>query len=129
LRLAQAEIEGGSSVVLDATFDHRHRRREALRLAEDMDANIIFIECTAKDTALQSRLKKRSKGGAVSDARLKHFKQFKENFEPLEDIPEGSYISVNTDLPMEETMLKILASDYFLLSEQAASAIERRLKT
>jgi predicted kinase len=129
LRLAQAEIESGASVVLDAAFGHRRRRREALRLAEEMDANIIFIECTAKDAALQSRLKKRSKGGAVSDARLKHFEQFKENFEPLDDIPEGSHIRVNTELPLEETLLKILVSDYFLLSEQAVSAIGSRLET
>jgi aminoglycoside phosphotransferase family enzyme/predicted kinase len=129
LRLAQEEIENGASVVLDAAFSDRHWRQEALRLAEDMDTNIIFIECTAKDATLKARLKQRSKQASVSDARLRHFNEFKESFDPLNDLHEDTYIQVDTDLPLEETMLKILASDYFLLSEQTASVIARRSKT
>ena len=42
--LAQEVIEKVDSVILDATFSRRHQRDEVIRLARDMDANIIFIE-------------------------------------------------------------------------------------
>jgi aminoglycoside phosphotransferase family enzyme/predicted kinase len=129
LRFAQQEIERGSSVILDATFSSRSWRFEALRLAEDMDANIIFVECTAPDATLKERLKSRSLGGPVSDARLKHFEGFKNEFNCLNDLPAHIHIRVNTDLPLEETMAEILASDYFLLSEQTVSVIENSGET
>jgi predicted kinase len=126
LRLAQEEIERGASVILDATFSNRRWRHEALRLAENMDANVIFVECTAMEATLKERLKKRSLETSVSDVRLKHFERFKDRFNRLNNIPAQTQIRVNTDLPIEETMLKILASDYSLLSEQTASIIESR---
>jgi aminoglycoside phosphotransferase family enzyme len=46
---------------------------ETVRLAENMDANIIFVECTAPDATLKARLKSRGSEDPVSDARLKHF--------------------------------------------------------
>ena len=86
LRFAQQEIEGGASVILDATFSSRRWRKEALRLAEDMDANIIFVECTAADSTLKSRLQKRNRETSVLDARLKHFERFRDRFNRLDDI-------------------------------------------
>lgn len=126
LRLAQEEIEKGESVILDASFSSRHWRREALRLSEDMDANIIFVECTAKDATLKERLKKRGPETSVSDARLKHFERFKEGYTPVDEAPQDACIRIDTDLPIKETIVSVFASDYFLLSEQTASVIENR---
>jgi len=116
LMLAQEEIEKGASVILDATFSSKHNRNEALRLARDMDANIIFIECLSSVAVIKDRLKKRETKITVSDARLHHFKELKSRFEPLEDITEEMHIEIDTQRPIKENLMKILSHDYGLLS-------------
>lgn len=117
LMLAQEEIAKGVSVILDATFSSEHQRSEALRLARDMDANIIFIECTPPIKVLKDRLLKREADVSVSDARIHHFKQFKNQFEPLEDITDEMHIRIDTQKPVKENMAQILSHDYSLLSK------------
>jgi len=117
LMSAQEEIAKGASVILDATFSSQHQRSEALRLARDMDANIIFIECTSPIKVLKDRLVKRETDVSVSDARLHHFKQFKSQFEPLDDIADEMHIRIDTQKPVKENMMEILSHDYSLLSK------------
>jgi hypothetical protein len=117
LMLAQEEIAKGASVILDATFSSQHQRCEALRLARDMDANIIFIECTPPIKVRKDRLVKREADVLVSDARIHHFKQFKSQFEPLEDIADEMHIRIDTQKPVKENMAHILSHDYSLLSK------------
>lgn len=110
LLLAQEEIEQGNSVILDATFSHKNLRREVLRLAEDMDANIVFIECRCREAVIRERLRKRSKTPAISDARLKHLEEFKFRYEALDEIPAGVKIPVDTEKPLAENVEKILSA-------------------
>ena len=117
LMLAQEEIKKGTSVILDASFDSKRHRGEALRLARDMDANIIFVECVSPAAILKDRLRKREVKVTVSDARLHHFKELKNRFEPLEDITEEKHIQIDTRRPMKEKIMKILSHDYGLLSK------------
>jgi len=112
LLLAQEEIETGNSVILDATYSRAHHRNEALRMAIDLDANIIFVECGLKENLLKERLSHRKTKVSVSDARLHHFEYFKERFEPLNDVGEAMHIRVNTEKPLEECMQKIIAKGY-----------------
>lgn len=112
LLMAQEEMEKGNSVILDATFGSRRRRAEAVRLACDMDANIIFAECATSEQTLKFRLAEREKTGSVSDARLSHFEKFKERFEPLDEVGEETHILVDTGKPLEECIRLILSRDY-----------------
>jgi predicted kinase len=114
LLLAQEEIETGDSVILDATFSTPHQRGEALRLARDMDANIVFVECLSPVNLSKARLMKRRNGTSVSDARLQHFEQFKKRFEPLNEIPDEMHIPVSTEKSLEACIQKILSQDYML---------------
>ncbi len=75
LLLAREEIEKGDSVILDATFSNSHQRSEALRLARDMDANIVFVECLSPANLSKARLVKRRAGTSVSNARIRHFEE------------------------------------------------------
>jgi len=122
LMLAQQEIKQGCSIILDAAFGLRHHRDEALRLAGDMDANIIFVECTVSNETLKKRLSIRDASTTISEARLLHFKQLCAQFESLHDLPDEMHIRVNTDLPLEESLRQVLAHDYALLSHQTAVA-------
>ena len=101
LRLAQAEIAQGRSVILDATFSRRNRRREALRLAGETGAAIVFIECACPEAVLRRRLAARAGARSVSDARLAHFDDLKKAFEPGDELPERCRIQVDTEQPAE----------------------------
>jgi len=86
-----------------------------------MDTNIIFIECVAPIDILYARLKDREvKKASVSDARLHHFKQLMDRYEPLTEIRNELHIRINTKKPLKESIHKILLHDYFLLSQEAA---------
>jgi aminoglycoside phosphotransferase family enzyme/predicted kinase len=124
LMLAQEEIEKGNSVILDATFSTRHQRDEALRLARNMDANIIFVECAASNETLKKRLYIRDASTIISDARLHHFKQLRARFESISELPDEKHICINTDKPLEEGMRQILSHDYALLSNQTVRSIK-----
>jgi len=118
LLLAQEEIEKGASVILDATFSNTHQRDEALRLAVDTDVNIIFAECLSAVNLSKARLIKRRTGPSISDARIRHFEQFKKRFEPLNEIPDEIHIPVDTQRPLKENIQKILSQDNMILDRE-----------
>jgi predicted kinase len=109
--LAQAEIEKGRSVILDATFGSRHFREEALRLAADMDATIFFVECAAPDPVLKERLRGREGEEGLSDARLIHFDAFRETFEPLDEIRPDQHLVVHTENSVDACLERILYNE------------------
>jgi hypothetical protein len=123
LMAAQDQLEKGNSIIVDATFSKSHQRREALRLARDMDVNIIFVECRAPQNVLARRLKRREEKTSVSDARVQHLAKIRRRFDALEDISEDRRISVNTELPLEESLNRILNHDYFLTWQQVEAKV------
>jgi aminoglycoside phosphotransferase family enzyme/predicted kinase len=123
LLLAQEEIERGYSVILDATYSSQHQRGEVLRLAKDMDTNLMFVECTCPKAVLKERLMQRDVTPSVSDARLHHLEQMETRFEPLDEVRDEMHIRVNTERPLEESMGHILSQDYVLECLQIAEAL------
>ncbi len=112
LLMAQETVGKGESVVLDATFSARHFRQEALRLADEMDANIFFVECTAPENVLKKRLIRRERENGVSDARIKHFEAIRNGFEPLDDILPDQHIVLNTQQALDECISRIFYHEY-----------------
>jgi len=109
LLAAQEEVECGNSVILDATFSRKHQRQDVLRLAADMDANIVFIECQCREETIRRRLKKRASGGGVSDARLKHLDAFKARYETFDENSLATLIHLDTEKQLKKNMAAILA--------------------
>ncbi len=122
---AQDQITGGRSVILDATYSSSRQRREVMRLAGDSDANVLFIECSAGQNILIERLRRRENGLSVSDARVRHFQQLRQRFEPLIDIQEELHLRVNTEEPLQQNLNRILSHDNFLLSKAIADRTNR----
>ncbi len=110
---AQEIVEGGSSVILDATFAKRHLRDEAVTLAQDMKAQIIFIECCADESIIKQRLIKRENTASVSDARIIHFDQFKNRAEPIDELKESNHIKVDTAKSLKDCIKEILSQTYY----------------
>ena len=121
--LTQEIIEKGGSVILDATFGRQHQRDEVIRLARDMDANIIFVECFASYEILKKRLLKREKGACISDARLPHLKHIQANFEPLDEVQSDMHLKINTEESLDSCMRQILSHDYISLIQQTTRAV------
>lgn len=66
IHLAEFLTPFGVSVILDARFDKRKWRAEAMKLAAERSLNFRIVYCTAPPAELKERLKQRS--GDVSDA-------------------------------------------------------------
>ncbi|MFZ0241459.1 MAG: AAA family ATPase [Desulfobacterales bacterium] len=113
---AQELVAGGRAVILDATYSSSRQRREVLRLARDADVNVVFIECVARPEILIERLQRRENGPSVSDARVQHFHQLKERFEPLKEIEADLLLRVDTEEPLSQNLNRILGHLDFLLS-------------
>ena len=116
LLLAQEEIEKRRSVILDATYGSQHERFEAIRMAKDNEANIVFVECVLKEKVIKERLLKRETGYSVSDARYHHYEDFKKRFEPLIELGDEMHIRVDTEKSLEACMEQILSKDYYMAS-------------
>ena len=126
LMLAQEKIEKGCSIILEAGYWCRHQREEAIRLAGDMDTNIIFVECAASHETLKKRLVERESTVTVSDARLEHLKNMYARFEPMDEMGDDMHICIHTEAALEESMRQILSFDYFLLSRQTSAVMQRQ---
>lgn len=112
LLLAQKKIEKGESVILDATFKGAHHRNEAIRLARDMDANIMFVECVVPENLLKKRLLLRKNKQLISDARISIYASFQKQFEPLDEVSDEHHIIVYTQNSLDECMQRILNTDF-----------------
>ncbi|MFO7886321.1 MAG: AAA family ATPase [Desulfobacteraceae bacterium] len=117
---AQAALEKGRSVILDATCRKQKERQDILQLAADAGANIIFVECRCPDQEIRTRLKNREHQSTVSDARLEHFAAIKKSMDPFDHLSADVHMPVRTDQPLNSIIETILTGEHELLARQAA---------
>jgi hypothetical protein len=115
---ARKEMSRGRSVILDGTFGRLQHRMLARRLAEEMEANVIFIECRCRKSLLRQRLTAREEQKSVSDARVEHLEAQCQTFEPLDELGDSLYLPVNTEQPLQQCVHHILAKGYLLRGQQ-----------
>jgi len=71
------------------------------------------------DSVLRKRLARRKEKASITDARLRHLEAMRQAFEPLTDLEADTYLQVETDQPLEQSLQYILPADYKLLKQQA----------
>ncbi|MDR3567809.1 MAG: AAA family ATPase [Syntrophobacteraceae bacterium] len=125
LSAAQAELKRGRPVVLDATFSRRKWREEAVRLAEDLDATILFMECVSSKTTLLERLGRREGKSGKSDARAQHLPGLVEEFEGLDELSAERRVRIDTEAPIEENLASVLSDVYSKKRAQVERIIGR----
>jgi hypothetical protein len=126
LLMAQEELERGRPVILDATFSKQKWREEAVRLAQDLDANILFVECTCSEDALLDRLGGRTQGNdGHSDARAEHLPGFLAEFEALQELGTDRLIRIDTEKDIETNIRTILTSAYEKKRAQVERVVEQ----
>ncbi len=121
---AQAILDKGGSVILDATCRRQKQRQDLLQLSKDTAANIIFVECRCPDRVIKTRLEKRERETTVSDAGPAQFKAIKQDMEPLDDIPKQMHLPVNTDQAPDRIVEIILTGEHELLARQTEKKIQ-----
>lgn len=115
---ARKEMSRGRSVIVDGTFGRLEHRVLARRLAEQMEANLIFIECRCRQSTLRQRLSAREEQKSISDARLEHLDAQNQAFEPLDELWDSLHLAINTEQPLHQCVHEILSKGYLLKSQQ-----------
>ena len=126
LSMVQEELKNGRSVILDATFSRQKWREEAVRLAHDLDANILFFECVSSRATILERLGRRRQGeDGESDARAEHLPGFVDEFESMNELSPERYTRINTENEIEANLRIMLSSAYSNKRAQVERIIAR----
>jgi aminoglycoside phosphotransferase family enzyme/predicted kinase len=99
LRRAGLALESGRSAIVDTTFAARELRERTRRFATGRGARLFFVECRAPEEVARERLRRRA--GGVSDAREELYPVFRKGFEPVDELPEGEHLPVDTTQPLD----------------------------
>ena len=113
LSMAHDELKTGRSAIMDATFSMRKWREEAVRLAEDLDVNILFLECvSSRDTILERLARRRQGDDGLSDARPEHLDGLADEFESMNELSPERHLRINTEAEIEANLRMILSGAY-----------------
>lgn len=108
-RQATEHLQGGSSVVLDATFRRREDRAQAIEVAHQHGAEAWIVECCLSAEEAKRRLKLRfQEGDSVSDARWEIYLQQRQEWESVVEVPDGRHIQLDTGAAAQETIRQLL---------------------
>lgn len=112
LSMAGETLDRTGAVILDATFGTRSSREQVRHLADRTGAAVFFLECTAPEGLVKSRLAARDSGSSLSDARIGHFDDFRKKFEPICELGPANHLVIRTDGPVEEAANRALRHGY-----------------
>lgn len=107
-RQARGLLQNGHSVILDASFKKRGGRLEAKKLARELSAAFLVIECVADDDIIKRRLDKRAAEGSVSDGRREIFEDQKKDFDKVNEFPKKNHLVLDTASPSGNIMQLLL---------------------
>lgn len=99
LRRAALALESGRSVILDTTFAARALRERTRQFAIEHGARFFFVECRAPEAIARERLRRRT--GGVSDAREDLYPVIRASFDPVDELPEGQHLPIDTTQPLD----------------------------
>jgi uncharacterized protein len=99
----------GDSVILDASFIKAEERSRALTLAGKTGADFFILECRLDEANTHRRLARRLKNESISDGRWEIYEPQKKKFEPVSDTNPSGYFLVDSALPLEGQIDKIIS--------------------
>jgi aminoglycoside phosphotransferase family enzyme/predicted kinase len=104
MRRAEAVVESGRSVVLDASFRSVALRTFARDLARCHGLPLRFVECAAPAEVCRARLAARDATVSVSDAGVSEYEAIARSYEPPMELDESERIRVDTSRPLSESI-------------------------
>lgn len=98
---ARGWLERGKPVILDASYLRRSDREEAVRLARDIGALFLAVECQADEALIRERLaRRRGEDRAVSDGRWEVYEAQQQRREPIDELAGEEHLIVDTSQPL-----------------------------
>lgn len=110
MRLAARDLLGrGASVVLDATYKLRGHRAEVRSLAQEMGADLFFVQCACPEPESIARLERRRRRGEdVSDARPELYASQRAEFEPTTELSPHELLVLDSRATLPELTRSVL---------------------
>lgn len=108
IRLAGSELILGKSVILDATFLDKNRRKTLKELSKACGAKLYLIECSCRDDVAIARLEERIKNDTeVSDGRKEIYLSQKRYYEPPSQDEADELIKLDTSKRVDEIQAEL----------------------
>ena len=105
---AEALLQRGDSVVLDASYQYARDRQDIRDLAKKLKCQVCFILCHCPEEEMKRRMEARAQDPAtVSDGRWDIYLKQKERFEPPDELGASELISIDTQAPLKELLEKL----------------------
>jgi len=109
LNKAEAKLQQGDSVIIDASYQYAHDRQGIRELAKELKCQVYFILCQCPEAEMKLRMELRGKDpGAVSDGRWEIYLKQKKRFELPDELPDSELIILDTRAPIEELLDKLI---------------------
>jgi len=105
---AKGILSDGGSVIIDASFTKTDQRLKAKRIAQEVKADFLVVECTLGEELIRKRLTERFKEASVSDGRWEIYQPQKKQFEPVVEIPAQNRVIIDTSQPISNSLKQIL---------------------
>jgi aminoglycoside phosphotransferase family enzyme/predicted kinase len=107
LRRAEAALEQGQRVIVDASFHEERQRLPFVKLAASLAVPVAVLECRASPEAVRSRIERRQ--GDASDATWTIYQELAQRWQPPGPVTQAAWHSVWTEGPPEGSVLQALA--------------------
>jgi len=105
LARAEARLQRGDSVILDASYQYAKDRQALRDLAGNLNCHVCFIFCQCSEVEMKRRMDTRERDPAsVSDGRWEIYLKQKKRFEPPAELGTQELIVIDTQKPLEELL-------------------------
>jgi predicted kinase len=105
---AQACLQQGDSVILDASYQYARDRQELRDLAKSLNCRIYFILCTCSEREMKRRMDLRAQDPAsVSDGRWEIYLKQRQRFEPPDELAVSELIIIDTRAPVKKIVQEL----------------------
>jgi predicted kinase len=108
LERAEAALQQGESVILDASYQFARDRKDLKALAKNLNCQVYFILCQCSELEMKRRMDERAQDpAAVSDGRWEIYLEQKKRFEPPDELAAPELIIIDTQAPLEDLLEKL----------------------
>ncbi len=98
-------LASGRPVVVDGCFGNRMHRAKIQDVARRHGVPFLFVECQCAPDVAHERLSGRATTAAVSEEEwMSIYDRFREQWEPVEELPHEEHIHIDTGRPLEENV-------------------------
>ncbi len=95
-------------VILDAAFLKAAERERATRIAQEVGADYLVVECRISSELTQKRLLQRLNEVSASDGRWEIYQKQRDWFETVKEVQVERYILIDTSLPLAQNIGQVL---------------------